>query len=284
MSASLSIDVFNSGYKPIPAAPGWDAGAPATWPASTSTLISGDRDAVLVDALVTTDEGERLASWVRDSGKHLRAIVVTHGHGDHFFGAGPILAAFPDARLIASDQQVVDEARRNATPEGMTNWNAWFPGQVTQSPAVPVLADSPELDLDGHPIRFHTVGGADGALATVVQVPELAAVCSGDVVYNDIHMWLWRSTPTSRKTWLTSLDAVAALAPATIVTGHKDPGAPDDDAARVLDQSRRYLEDFDEAVAASGTPRELYERMLATYPDHGNRYTLFLAAFSQFPS
>jgi hypothetical protein len=53
MASSLSIDVFNSGYKPIPGGPGWDDRIPATWPASTSTLISGDRDAIFVDALLT---------------------------------------------------------------------------------------------------------------------------------------------------------------------------------------------------------------------------------------
>jgi glyoxylase-like metal-dependent hydrolase (beta-lactamase superfamily II) len=88
MASSLSIDVFNSGYKPIPGGPGGDDSTPATWPASTSTLISGDRDALLVDALMTTSEGERLAAWVQNSGQQLRAIFVTHGHADHFFGAG----------------------------------------------------------------------------------------------------------------------------------------------------------------------------------------------------
>jgi hypothetical protein len=63
MASSLSIGVFNSGYKPIPAGPGWDDSTPATWPASTSTLISGDRDAILVDALLTTSEGQQLAAW-----------------------------------------------------------------------------------------------------------------------------------------------------------------------------------------------------------------------------
>jgi hypothetical protein len=48
--------------------------------------------------------------------------------------------------------------------------------------------------------------------------------------------------------------------------GHKDPGAPDDDATRVLDQSRRYIEDFDQAVAKSSTPREVIDVMLAKYP------------------
>ena len=283
MPSSLSIDVFNSGYKPIPGGPGWDDSTPATWPASTSTLISGDRDAVLVDALLTTSEGERLAAWVRDAGKRPRAIFVTHGHGDHFFGAGPVLDAFPGTPLIACDQQVVDQARAQTTPNAIASWNTRFAGQFSQSPAVPALASSPEIDLDGHPLLFRTIGGADGALATIVHVPDLAAICSGDIAYNNIHMWLWNSTPESRQAWLASLDAVAALNPSTIITGHKDPGAPDDNAIRVLDQSRRYIEDFGQAVAKSSEPRKAVEVMLAKYPDYGNRYTLFAAASSQFP-
>jgi glyoxylase-like metal-dependent hydrolase (beta-lactamase superfamily II) len=284
MASSLSIDVFNSGYKPIPGGPGWDDSTPATWPASTSTLISGDRDALLVDALMTTSEGERLAGWVQNSGKRPRAIFVTHGHADHFFGAGPVLDAFPGAQLMASDQQVVDEARGQTTPQFMAAWNSWFAGQFSPSPVMPTLTSSQEFDLEGHPVLFRTIGGADGVVATIVHVPDMDAICSGDIVYNDIHIWLWRSTPASREAWLASLDAVAALEPSTIITGHKDPGAPDDNATRVLDQSRRYIEDFGQSVAKSSTAPEVIDAMLAKYPTHGNRYTLFAAASSQFPS
>ena len=284
MASSLSIDVFNSGYKPIPGGPGWDDSTPATWPASTSTLISGDHDAILVDALLTTSEGQRLAAWVQNTGKRLRAIFVTHGHGDHFFGAGPVLDAFPGAQLMACDQQIVDDARGQTTPNAIASWNSRFAGQFSQSPAVPALAGSPEFDLDGHPLQFRTIGGADGVLATIVHLPEMRAICSGDIAYNNIHMWLWNSTPQSRQAWLASLDAVAALNPSTIITGHKDPGAPDDNATRVLDQSRRHIEDFGQTLATSSTPREVIDAMLTMYPAHGNRYTLFAEASTQFPS
>ena len=200
MGTSLSIDVFNGGYKPIPGGPGWDDSTPATWPATTSTLIRGDRDAFLVDALLTTNEGERLAAWVRSTGKRPQAIFVTHGHADHFFGAGPVLDAFPGGQLIACDEQVVEEARGQTSPRALASWNSRFAGQLPQSPAVPALSSSAELDLDGHPVLFHTIGGADGALATIVHVPDLQAICSGDIAYNNIHMWLWNSTPDSRKT------------------------------------------------------------------------------------
>lgn len=285
MTSSLSIDVFNSGYKPIPGGPGWDDSTPATWPASTSTLISGDSDAFLVDALLTTSEGERLAAWVQNTGKRPRAIFVTHGHGDHFFGAGPLLDAFPAAKLMASDQQVVDEARGHTSPGFMAFWNYWFAGQLPESPVVPALTSSQEFDLEGHSLLFRTIGRADGgALGTVVHVPDMQAICSGDIVYNNIHMWLRNSTPDSREAWLASLDAVADLKPSTIVTGHKDPDAPDDNATRLLDQSRRYIEDFDQTVTNSSTPREVIDVMLAKYPAYGNRYTLFLAAITQYPS
>ena len=84
-----------------------------------------------------------------------------------------------------------------------------------------------------------------------MHVPDIQTICSGDIAYNNIHMWLWHSTLRTRKTWLASLDTVAALKPSTIITGHKDPSAPDDNATRVLDQSRRYVEDFDQTVAKS---------------------------------
>ncbi|HEY0815619.1 MAG TPA: MBL fold metallo-hydrolase [Pseudonocardia sp.] len=283
MAKALSIDVFQGGYKPVPGGPGWDDSTAATWPATTSTLISGNSESLLVDALLTRSEGEQLAAWVRSSGRRLRAIFVTHGHADHFFGAGPVQEAWPDAALLACDQHVIDEARGQTTPKVMASWNTRFPGQLAEPPPAPTLV-AHEFDLEGHAVLFHAIGGADGVLATIAHVPELHTICSGDIVYNNIHMWLWNSTPESRKTWLASLDAVAALKPATIITGHKDPDAPDNDASRVLDQSRRYIEDFDQAVTRCANPGELIEAMLAKYPTYGNRYTLFLAASTQFSS
>jgi hypothetical protein len=53
-----------------------------------------------------------------------------------------VLHAFPDAKLVACDQQVVDEARGHTSPAAMASWNSRFAGQLPQSPAVPALASS----------------------------------------------------------------------------------------------------------------------------------------------
>ena len=66
------------------------------------TAEPGSPSAVLVDPLMTAAEGEDLAGWIAATGKNLTRIFITHGHGDHFFGAAPVLDRFPDATMVAS--------------------------------------------------------------------------------------------------------------------------------------------------------------------------------------
>src|SRR5262249_35710349 len=65
------------------------------WSRISATLIYGQRDAVLVDALLTVEQAHALVDWVAASGKNLTTIYVTHGHGDHFFGIAALQNRFP---------------------------------------------------------------------------------------------------------------------------------------------------------------------------------------------
>src|SRR5215213_7181574 len=200
MSGPLHLDVFVVPYKPIVGLIAPMGAGEATWPATAVSLISGERDAVLIDALLTPQDAGRVVDWIRATRKNLTTIYITHGHGDHFFGLNTILDAFPNASAVTA-AAVVPDAQRQLSPELMGFWNAVFPGQIPERPIVPDALDGDVLDLEGQQLRIITVGQSDTYPSTIVHIPSLAAVIAGDVAYNGIHQWLLRIDHDERMQW-----------------------------------------------------------------------------------
>src|SRR5206468_3907351 len=98
--------------------------------ANPSTLIFGKRDAVLLDTLMTVEQANALTDWVAAHSKNLTAIYVTHGHGDHFFGAATVLERFPSARFVAT-REVIGKMHEQASSQTLASfWKTRFPGQI----------------------------------------------------------------------------------------------------------------------------------------------------------
>jgi glyoxylase-like metal-dependent hydrolase (beta-lactamase superfamily II) len=88
------------------------------WVANSTTLIAGERDAVLVDTFLTIDQGAQLADHVAATGRNLTYVYITHGHGDHFFGINALKQRFPHIQAVATDL-VVDHMASRFEPEMM---------------------------------------------------------------------------------------------------------------------------------------------------------------------
>ncbi len=281
MSSPLCLDVFVVPYNPIDGLIAPMGEGEATWPATSVSLISGQRDAVLVDAALTPEDAGRVVNWIRTTGKHLTTIYITHGHADHFFGLNTILAAFPNARAVTA-AAVVPEAQGQLSPELMQFWNAVFPGQIPEHPIVPDALDGDVIDLEGHELRIITVGQSDTPTSTIVHIPSLDAVISGDVAYNGIHQWLAFTDHEQRMQWIASVEQVEALKPKIVVAGHKHPDARDGDPAAILGGTKSYIRDFDQSLSESHSAQELVDRMMLLHGDLGNPYTLWTAAQGVF--
>jgi glyoxylase-like metal-dependent hydrolase (beta-lactamase superfamily II) len=158
-------------------------------------------------------------------------------------------------------------------------WNAFFPGQLPETPVVPAPLPGTSIPIGDQVATVVPVGTTDSELSSVVHVPALGLVVSGDVVYNQTHMWLRGSTPESRTSWKRALDAVARLGADTIIAGHRHPQAIDDDAQRQIEESRQYIADFEAALARSSSPPDLIDGMMSIHGDRANPYTLWVAAF-----
>jgi glyoxylase-like metal-dependent hydrolase (beta-lactamase superfamily II) len=245
------------------------------WVANSATLIFGDRDAVLVDTFITIAQNERLIEWVKAHNRRLTHIYLTHGHGDHVYGVGQMLGAFPGAEAVATAGTIA-EARLQASPESRDGfWGKLFPGQIPE-PVIPgELADGTIL-LEGHHLNVIETGRTDTTGTTALWCPSLRLVVAGDVVYSHTHMFLAETTAASRQEWIAALARLKQLDPVHVVAGHKQPDGTDDPAD--IDDSIGYLIDFDDAVAETTSPAELYEAVLRKHPRRANPGSLWGAA------
>jgi glyoxylase-like metal-dependent hydrolase (beta-lactamase superfamily II) len=271
-NGSLKCDVFTSKR------PGLSRDLPPgkeelMWVANSSTLIYGERDAVLVDTFLTIDQSQALLNWVVASGKNLIAIYLTHGHGDHVFGVGSLLERFPHAKAVATPE-VVAAMREQVSPTSLENfWRKLFPGQIAEHlPVADPLPDN-ELELEGHKLIAVNTGRTDTAQSNCLHVPSVGLLVGGDVVYNGIHPYLAETTTESRREWIAALDRLEALNPRAVIAGHKIPENRDE--PRIIAETRQYLRDFNRLDEANATVRELYDAMLELYPDRANPGSLW---------
>jgi glyoxylase-like metal-dependent hydrolase (beta-lactamase superfamily II) len=246
------------------------------WSPMASTLIYGERDAVLVDAFMTIEQAHALGEWVEAHGKHLTTIYATHGHGDHFFGASTILQRFPRARLVATPE-VVKMMRQQASPQTLASfWTPRFPGQIADQLVLAEELTDNVLDLEGHDLVVVPLGHTDTDNTTCLHVPSIGLVVAGDAAYNDVHLLLAESNAHTLLEWIAALDTIEALHPRAAIAGHKRPGTDDD--PRIIEETRQYIRAFDRLAQTTTTARELYDQMLSLYPERVNPGALWSSA------
>jgi glyoxylase-like metal-dependent hydrolase (beta-lactamase superfamily II) len=247
------------------------------WSPTSSILIYGERDAILVDTLTTTAQANALADWVEKSGKNLTTIYATHGHGDHFFGNGILLERFRGARAVATPK-VLEIMRKQMSPQVMAGlWNKRFPGLIAQNIVLPERLDGDTLRLEGHELIVIDVGHTDTDDCTCLHVPSVDLVVAGDIAYNDVHQYFAESlTHQKRMEWIAALDKVEALEPKVVIAGHKRD--TNGDGPNIIEETRQYIRDFDRLIDKTSTTLELYNAMLKLHPRRLNRGALWGSA------
>ena len=187
----------------------------------TATLITGEQDALLIDAGFTRADGHRLAAEVLDSGKTLTTLFISHADPDYYWGAEVIADAFPDAELRrhAAWSSSTSETRTRASSRRGSRVGDNRPTRLVD--LTPLTGD---ISLEGH--RFELRGGhPTSPTATTSGRPNSSAIVGGVLVFSNEHVWTAdTATPEQRAAWIAVLDEMEALEPKLVVPGHRLPG------------------------------------------------------------
>ncbi|EPK3137170.1 MULTISPECIES: Vmh family MBL fold metallo-hydrolase [Enterobacter] len=256
-AAPLTIDTYNPQDKGMFAV--------------SSTLVSGPKEAVLFDAQFNVKDGEALVDKIRKIGKTLNKIVITSGDPDFYFGLQPLVKAFPNAKVVAT-QQVVDHIK--ATKDAKLAF--WGPQMKNGAPTeliVPQVLASTTFMVDGEKIDIEQ----PESYAAYVWIPSAKTILGGTGVAWGIHVWTADTqTPASRKEWQQTLESMAAHKPERVIPGHYLGTPPAGSGA--IDFTRDYLQRFEQALSEHKTSTGVINAMKKQYPGLAEESSLELSA------
>lgn len=245
-AADLKMDVYNPGQNSIFAV--------------SSEIITGEKDAVLIDAQFQRNDAQKLVEMIKASGKNLTTIYISQADPDFYFGLDTLHAAFPKAKIIAT-QATIDEI--NATKAGkVAFWGPQLKDNAPKAVIVPEPLKGNSFELEGK--KFEIKGQTPAR--TFVWIPALKAVVGGVIVDgNTNHLWVADTqTPESRQAWIATLDQIAALKPTLVVPGHFLPGAAQ--TLKSVEFTKQYLQTMEKELPKAKNSQALVKSMKGHYP------------------
>lgn len=236
----------------------------------TASLISGKKEAVLVNGLFNQSDALRVAADILDSGKTLKTIFVSYGDPDFYFGLQTLQRIFPKAQIIATPYTV---QHIQATKDLKLKY--WAPQMGNNAPSqivVPASYTSQVIQLEDEKIQIK----GNGKL-TYLWVPSAKAVVGGIAVTAGQHLWMADdATPKAQQALVKTLQDIKTLNPDVVVPGHSTKDAKFDQSA--VNFSINYLEQYQKAAASSKNSAQLIETMQQSYADLPGASSLELGA------
>ena len=246
--ATFSIDVFTS-----PDDQFW----------ANSTIIEAAHAVMLVDAQLTKTSAQKVLQKIKETKKPLSTIYITHEHADHFLGLEVFKEAYPGVRILANSV-VVDRINR-VYPEKIEKWKKILGAGATSHAVAISRFDGDFVEFEGSRIEIlkHLRGDTDEN--TMLWIPEQRILISGDVLFNDMHVYTAETDSEARGRWLSALKRVRELRPSIVIPGHSKVGAPLD-ANAAVDFTEKYLLAFEEELRKAKHPEGLVKAMKARFP------------------
>lgn len=205
--------------------------------------VETPRSVVAIDSMMRVSDARGLRALIDSIGKPLAALLITHGHPDHYNGAVEVTRGL-DVPMIAT--RGVDEVIRRIDDAKEKQWKPVFGEDWPAERRFPnrFVQDGETLSFDGVPFTVREMGEGESHWDSYWVVGGASPVAFvGDLVFNGVHSFM-NDGHSAR--WLKNLDVLEErLAECRLLyTGHGEAGAPKES----LEAQRRYLRHYREAV------------------------------------
>ncbi|WP_312302028.1 MBL fold metallo-hydrolase [Chryseobacterium sp.] len=244
-AGNLKVKVYNPGTKAI-------------FPI-TSTIIYGDKDAVLIDAQFQKQYAEELVKEIKATGKNLKTIFISHSDPDFYFGLDVIKKAFPGAKIISTAQTayLISASKDDKIA-------VWKPQLKTDAPSEIIIPEAVTAipDLEGNKIEIKQ--NPDDPAHSFLWIPSIKTIAGGISVSVDSHLWMADTQNVKAiDQWIGQIDAMKALKPEKVIPSHF---AELSTSSQSLDFVKSYLENYKQAVTENKTSSAIVDFMVKKYP------------------
>jgi len=243
---------------------------------SNSTLIYGEKDAILIDASQRLSDTHRMVAEIIPMRRNLTNIYVSHFHPDHHFGLQVLKYAFPKAKIVALPSVVNDIIATSSDKIELWAIDRFGPDDIPRQTTIPEPLDEPRLLLEGKEILVSDNWEGDSVNNSVVWIPSIRVVCATDVAFHDCHLWPIESNVARRVRWRASIAKLREFEARIVIPGHCDEAKihlmEEVQENRSLsytdciDWSLRYLDNYEEVYNTARTGAEMVEAMNRLYP------------------
>src|SRR6266850_4097093 len=230
---------------------------------TNSIIIEGTHEVMLVDAQLTKTNAERVLQEIKETKKPLSTIYITHEHADHFLGLEVFKEAYPRVRIIANSA-VVDRINK-VYREKIEKWKTILGSGATSQVVAIEKFDGDLIRFESSKIEILKNIQGDTDENTMLWIPGQRILITGDVLFNNMHVYTAETDSKARGKWLNSINKIRELKPSVVVPGHSKVGAPLD-ASTAVDFTENYLLVFEEELKKAKDPDSLINTMKERFP------------------